>query len=268
MKTGTGLENMNEKENAVIGVKGLAVGYDGVMVLENLDFTVSKGEITVILGRSGCGKTTILKTLIGLLPPLSGQVHFFDEQVDYSSEASLKKLYRRIGVLYQGSALLNSYTLFENVALPINMHHHGLPWEIKREMVFSRLNQVGLSGNEARYPAELSGGMRKRAALARAMILDPDIIFCDEPSAGLDPITAAGLDHLMRELKQLFGMTFVVVTHELRSIDAIADSALVLDSGAQVYFGSYREMIQSTHPFIDTFFLKTASQEEFKGNNP
>jgi phospholipid/cholesterol/gamma-HCH transport system ATP-binding protein len=242
--------------NGIITVNRLDVGYAEEAVLEDLNFTVKSGEITVILGKSGCGKSTILKTLIGLIPPLSGEVTIFGRKVDYLSEKSLDHLYRKIGVLYQGSALLNSFSLYDNIALPVKMHFPHFPVEIEREMVTARLAQVGLAGSIHKFPAELSGGMRKRAALARAMILDPEIIFCDEPSAGLDPITADGLDELMLNLKEHFGITFVVVTHELRSIAKIADKAIVLDNGRQHFFGPYREMIAGSDPFIDAFFLK------------
>ncbi len=241
---------------AIITVKNLDVGYDGQAVLQGLDFAVQPGEITVVLGKSGCGKTTIMKTLIGLMPPIAGEVYFSGEKVDYFSEHSMAKLFRSIGVLYQNSALLNSFTLYENISLPLRMHFPQLPGQIEQEMVYSRLNQVGLAESKGKYPSELSGGMRKRAALARAMITDPEIIFCDEPSAGLDPITAAGLDRLMLDLKDHFGITFLVVTHELRSIDAIADKALVLNGGRLHFFGAYREMETLNDPFIDSFFLK------------
>ncbi|HLP60979.1 MAG TPA: ATP-binding cassette domain-containing protein [Candidatus Deferrimicrobium sp.] len=240
----------------IIRVEKLDVGYSNEVVLRDLNFSINKGDITVILGRSGCGKTTILKTLLGLLPPLSGQITFFGEKLDYLSEKVLEKLYKRIGVLYQGGALLNSLTLYENVALPIKMQCPGIPAEIEKEMVYSRLAQVGLSESGNKYPAELSGGMRKRTALARAMILDPAIIFCDEPSAGLDPITAVGLDVLMRNLRDFFGITFLVVTHELRSIEKISDRALVLNNGRIQYFGDYKDMFALKDPFIETFFLK------------
>jgi phospholipid/cholesterol/gamma-HCH transport system ATP-binding protein len=240
----------------IIQTDRLDVGYDDHVVLEQLDFSINREEITVILGKSGCGKTTILKTLIGLIPPISGRIFFFGEKIDYSSEISLKKLYQKIGVLYQGGALLNSLTLYENIALPIRMHHPELNREIEHEMVFSRLSQVGLAESMEKYPAELSGGMRKRGALARAMILDPEIIFCDEPSAGLDPITAAGLDVLMRKLRDHLGITFVVVTHELRSIESISDRALVLHRGRMHYFGNYKDMFSLNDTFINTFFLK------------
>lgn len=245
----------------VIEVKKLDVGYNGQPVLRQLDFTVNEGEIAVILGQSGCGKTTILKTLIGLIPPLNGQVSFFGEKIDYASEQALEKLYKRIGVLYQGGALLNSLTLYENVALSIKMHYPDLPKEIEHEMVAARLSQVGLAGAEEKYPSELSGGMRKRGALARAMILDPDIIFCDEPSAGLDPITAGGLDELMRNLRDHFGITFVVVTHELRSIDKISDKAMVLYNGRLHFFGDYKDLLAQKDPFINAFFLKEENHD-------
>ena len=242
--------------NTVIAVKKLDVGYGKEIVLKNLDFQVTPGEITVILGKSGCGKSTILKTLMGLIPPIAGEIFFFNEKMDYFSEQCLNRLYHRIGVLYQGSALLNSLTLYENVSLPLRMHYPGFSREIEKEMVYSRLSQVGLTGSYHKYPAELSGGMRKRAALARAMILDPEIILCDEPSSGLDPITAAGLDELMLKLKEYFRMTFVVVTHELRSIEKIADKAVVLNNGQLHFFGEYRQLVSTGDPFIRSFFLR------------
>jgi phospholipid/cholesterol/gamma-HCH transport system ATP-binding protein len=245
--------------NGIIKVNQLDVGYENEVVLKGMDFSIDAGEITVVLGKSGCGKSTILKTLIGLIPPIAGEVHIFGEKVDFYSENSLKRLYHKIGVLYQSSALLNSFTLYENIALPIRLHYPDFPGDIEQEMVHSRLSQVGLDGSSHKFPSELSGGMRKRAALARAMILDPEIIFCDEPSAGLDPITADGLDQLMLNLKEHFGYTFLVVTHELRSIDKIADKALVLNNGRLHYFGSYREMAVINDPFIDTFFLRRNS---------
>ena len=260
MTTTTTIASMTSTTDTAISVEHLGVGYDETPILEDLSFRVNRGEITVILGRSGCGKSTLLKTLLGLLPPLSGRVRFFGRPVDYDSEACLKNIYKQIGVLYQGSALLNSLTLYHNIGLPLRMHFPHLPDALEREMICSRLSQVGLLDSLHKYPAELSGGMRKRAALARAMILDPDIIFCDEPSAGLDPITAVGLDQLMLNLKEHLGITFVVVTHELRSIENIAAHALVLHAGRLHFFGNYREMTASGDPFIDSFFLHPRPQ--------
>ena len=247
---------MKQKMNAIIKVDHLDVGYGKEVVLKDLNFQVNQEEITVILGKSGCGKSTILKTLIGLIPPISGEVFFFQEKMNYYSEDCLNRLYTKVGVLYQSSALLNSFTLYENISLPLRMRYPHFSKKIEQEMVYSRLSQVDLLDSCHKYPAELSGGMRKRAALARAMILDPDIILCDEPSAGLDPITAAGLDELMLNLKEHFRMTFVVVTHELRSIEKIADKAVVLNNGRLHFFGQYHQLISSKDPFIESFFLK------------
>ncbi len=240
----------------IIRTDRLDVGYERSAVLRDLSFTINRGEICVILGKSGSGKSTVLKTLIGLIPPLQGHVYFWGRQLDFLSEHAVHHVYERIGVLYQGGALLNSLSLYDNVALPLNMQYPELPREIEQEMVHSRLAGVGLAENSHKFPAELSGGMRKRGALARAMILDPEIIFCDEPSSGLDPITAAELDELMLHLRQVFGITFVVVTHELRSIEKIADRAIVLKAGSMYFNGTLTELFSANDSFIDTFFMR------------
>lgn len=161
----------------IICARGLAVGYGRTEVLRDMSFVVPEGRITVVLGVSGSGKSTLLKTLAGLLPPLEGGFDFSGSPVDYASEASLGALYHRIGVLYQGGALLNGLTLYENVALPIRMHYPEMPEDMVRDMVHNGLAQVEMAGAAAKYPAELSGGMRKRGALARALALDPDVVF-------------------------------------------------------------------------------------------
>jgi len=245
----------------VLSANNLDIGYTGP-ILSGLDFAIRKERITVILGKSGCGKSTLMKTLIGLLPPLAGTVSYLNNPIDFTSEEALRQLYLKIGVLYQNGALLNSLNLYENVALPLRMHHHKLQKEIEREMILSRLSQVGLRESAAKFPSELSGGMRKRGALARALILDPEVIFCDEPSAGLDPITAAGLDRLMLSLRDSFGMTLVVVTHELRSIEAIADDVVVLGDGNLHFHGEFKDLFSNNDPFIDTFFLKKGHTDD------
>jgi len=240
----------------IIRTEDLYAGYEGSVVLKELNFIINKGEITVILGKSGCGKSTILKTIIGLIPPISGDIYFYEKRMDYLSESSVNNLYRRIGVLFQNNALLNSLNLYDNVSIPIKMHYPELQKEIEREMVFSTLSQVGLLKSFNKFPSQLSGGMRKRAALARSMILDPDIIFCDEPTTGLDPITAHGLDELMLNLKNIFGITLVVVTHELRSIEKISDKVIVLKDGAVHFSGKYDKLFTLNDSFINKFFLK------------
>lgn len=247
--------------DTIIHTRDMAIGYDDSIVVSDINLRVERGRITVVVGQSGCGKSTLLKTLIGLIPPIHGELDFDGRPVDFLSEVSLGRLYHRIGVLYQNGALLNSLNLFENVALPITMHYPGISREILLEMVANRLRQVGLSGDLERYPSELSGGMRKRAALARAMILDPEIILCDEPSAGLDPITATGLDELMIDLKELLGVTFVVVTHELRSIERIADDVVVIHNGGIRFNGAYHQLKITTDSFVKAFFLREGTGE-------
>lgn len=246
----------------IIETRDLAVGYGGARVLDNLEFSVPEGRITVVLGVSGSGKSTLLKTLAGLLPPLGGEVRFAGSRVDYFSEASLRFLYGKIGVLYQGGALLNSLTLAENVALPVRMQYPDMPGGIVRDMVHSALAQVGLAASAAKYPAELSGGMKKRGALARALILDPDVVLCDEPSSGLDPITSASLDDLLLSVKETFGMTLVVVTHELRSIERVADRVFVLNDGGLYFSGEFSDLAASEDEFIKTFFLRKVSHDD------
>ncbi len=240
----------------IIKTIDLDIGYGKDLVLEKLNFSIPAGQITIVLGKSGCGKSTLLKSLIGLIPPKKGEIIFKGEKIDFSSEESLHSLYTRIGVLYQNGALLNALTLYENVALPIRMKHQNIQKDVEEHMVYERLSQVGLRESAGKFPSELSGGMKKRGALARAMVLNPEVIFCDEPSSGLDPITSSELDDLLSNLKENLGMTVVVVTHELRSIKRIADRAIVLHEGKMHFSGEYKELLSLSDPFIEAFFLK------------
>jgi phospholipid/cholesterol/gamma-HCH transport system ATP-binding protein len=246
----------------IISVHDLTAGYGSFSVLKELNFTIPAAKITAVVGTSGCGKSTLLKTLAGLIPPLDGDVFFQSERVDYQSEASLATLYGGIGVLYQDGALLNNLSLFENVALPVRMRHPDMPEVVLREMVHDRLSQVDLIEGAAKYPAELSGGMRKRAALARALVLDPEVVLCDEPSGGLDPITSGRLDELLLGLRETFQMTFVVVTHELRSIERVADRVIVLNGGGLHLAGGLSEILNSDDEFIRTFFLRKVDHDD------
>lgn len=246
----------------IIRTDHLDVGYDSVPVLKNLSFSIKKGKITVILGSSGCGKSTLLKTLVGLIPPLSGEIFFSGMRLDFSSESSLRFLYKKIGVLYQDGALLNSLSLFENVALPLRMEYPELPKDILREMVYARLSELGLTSSGEKYPSMLSGGMRKRGSLARAIIMDPEVIFCDEPSSGLDPVTSTELDELLMNLRESLSVTLVVVTHELRSIQKIADEVLVLNEGRMHFMGEFGELQKSSDRFIRTFFLRKGEGDD------
>ncbi len=212
----------------ILEVEGLNLSYGDYQVLENISFSAKKGECMVVMGGSGCGKSTLLKSMIGLLPPNEGKV--FVDSIDLWSLKSQEKnsIFRKYGVLFQGGALWGAMNLVENVSLPLEIHTELRSSEIE-ELARYKLNLVGLSGYGEFYPSQLSGGMKKRAGLARAMALDPDILFLDEPSAGLDPINSHRLDNLINELKVSLGMTFVVVTHELPSIFDIADDSIFLD---------------------------------------
>jgi phospholipid/cholesterol/gamma-HCH transport system ATP-binding protein len=212
-----------------IAVRDLDMMYGERLIQRDLTFTVTPGQIFVIMGGSGCGKSTLLRHLIGLVAPAHGDV-MYDGRSFWSAEPAVRdEMLRRVGVLYQSGALWSSMTLAENVALPVEEYTTLSGAEV-RELVALKLALVGLAGFEDFYPSEISGGMRKRAGLARAMALDPDILFFDEPSAGLDPVSSRNLDDLILELRDSLGTTIVVVTHELASIFAIADQAVFLDA--------------------------------------
>ena len=206
---------MSENEPQIV-VKGLDMGYGSFILMRNLNFTVNRGDVFIIMGGSGCGKSTLMKILIGLKEPLRGEVCYGNTSFWESDQEEKERIMRRFGVLYQSGALFSSMTLAENVALPLEQYTDMSKSQI-RNMVSLKLALVGLAGFEEFYPSEISGGMQKRAGLARAMALDPDILFFDEPSAGLDPISARLLDDLILELRASLGTTFVVVTHELRA---------------------------------------------------
>lgn len=217
-----------QKKELVIEVRDLTIGYDDFIVLKNLSFSVRKSEIFVILGGSGCGKSTVLKHLIGLNEPKSGDILLNGSSIVNSSEQEKDKITRSFGVLYQSGALFSSLTLQENVSLPLR-EFTSLSENIIAATAKLKLSMVGLAGFEHFLPGEISGGMKKRAGLARAMALDPEILFFDEPSAGLDPISSAELDKLILDLRKNLGCTMVIVTHELDSIFTVADRVIILD---------------------------------------
>src|SRR6202142_4155984 len=221
-----------EKSAPHIVVQDLTAAYDSIVILHDLTFTVNRGDIFIIMGASGGGKSTVLRSLVGLLRPAKGDIFYDGMRFWSAGQEEQKKIMRKFGVLYQSGALWSSLTLAENVALPIQQYTDLGPRQIG-EIVSLKLSLVGLSGFEDFYPSEISGGMKKRAGLARAMALDPEILFFDEPSAGLDPVSAHLLDELILELRASLGATIVVVTHELASIFAIADRALFLDAATR-----------------------------------
>lgn len=246
--------------NAALWVEGLVARYGERTILNGVDLTVAPGEIRVILGGSGCGKSTLLKHCIGLLEPAGGRVRLLGRDLTALEGPERTALLTRVGVLFQNGALLGSLPIGENVALPLR-EHTDLPEPVIREIVRLKLAQVELSHAEYLLPSELSGGMRKRAALARAMALDPDILFCDEPSAGLDPLTSAELDELLLRMRDRFGMAVVVVTHELMSIERITDRALMLSGGHVIADGPLDAVRATDHPEIRAFFERLAAGE-------
>jgi phospholipid/cholesterol/gamma-HCH transport system ATP-binding protein len=211
-----------------ITVTNLTMAYGSFVVMRDLTFTINHGDIFIIMGGSGCGKSTLMKIMIGLKAPATGQVFYGDTSFWETDPVTQDQLMQRFGILYQSGALWSSMTLAENVALPLQQYTRLSPSEID-ELVALKLALTGLAGFEDFYPSEISGGMRKRAGLARAMALDPEVLFFDEPSAGLDPVSAKRLDDLILELKDSLGATVVVVTHELASIFAIANNSVFLD---------------------------------------
>lgn len=219
-------------EKAAIEALGIDCGYGGEPLIKDLSFAVKPGEIFFVIGGSGCGKSTLLRHLVGLNRPTAGDVRFFGESFLEAETARRRDLLKRFGVLYQGGALWSSLTLLENVCLPLE-EYTTLTRRERGELAAFKLSQVGLAGYENYYPSEISGGMKKRAGLARALALDPAIVFFDEPSAGLDPITSRKLDELILQVRELLGTTCVVVSHELDSIFGIADRVLMLDKAAR-----------------------------------
>jgi len=249
---------MSDAGEALIRVEGLAAGYEGVPILENITFEVRRGEVFGILGGSGSGKTTIMKHMIGLLPPIEGRVFFGDDELASADEETRERILRRIGVMYQSGALFGSMTLLENVRLPLEVYT-DLPDEAIDLVARMKLSLVGLEAFTGHLPAELSGGMQKRAGIARAMALDPAILFLDEPSSGLDPVTAASLDETIRRLADNLGVTFVMVTHDLASIFVATDRVILLHKAARgiIAEGDPRKLRdESDDPRVRAFFRR------------
>ncbi len=245
-----------------IVVQDLTLAYGGNVILHDLAFTINRGDIFIVMGGSGGGKSTILRSMVGLLPPAKGQI-LYDGQNFWSAEPEEQKLImRKFGILYQSGALWSSLTLAENVALPLQQFT-DLEQNRIAEVVSLKLALVGLAGFEDYYPSEISGGMKKRAGLARAMALDPEILFFDEPSAGLDPISAHLLDELILELNKSLGATVVIVTHELASIFAIGNNSIFIDpeTKTMIASGEPRKLLaNSKDPKVITFLTRGARQ--------
>lgn len=241
-----------------INVKNLTMAYGSYVLQRDLTFTINRGDIFIVMGGSGCGKSTLLRHLVGLKSPAKGQIFFGDVSLWEAEPAKRDQIMRRSGILYQSGALWSSMTLAENIALPLGEYTELKATDIA-ELVSLKLALVGLAGFEDYYPSEISGGMQKRAGLARAMALDPEILFFDEPSAGLDPVSAKLLDDLILELRDSLGATVVVVTHELASIFAIGNNSVFLDpdSKTMIATGNPNDLLANSHdPKIRTFLTR------------
>ncbi len=255
------MENADSRNSQdMISLRDVRVRYGEVEILHGVTFGVKRGETLVILGGSGSGKSTLLRTLVGLEKPSFGEIWIKGKNIAAISEQEMDEIRKKIGMSFQGGALFGSMTVGENVALPLR-EHTKLEDSTIEIMLRLKLEQVGLEGFEYYMPSQLSGGMKKRAAVARAMAMDPEILFFDEPSAGLDPIIAAGIDELILELKQAFRMTIVVVTHELASAYLIADRMVLIDKGHVVAMGTTAEMRASTQPRVRQFLDRVPEPE-------
>lgn len=248
---------MPEKDKHIT-ISNLTMAYGSFVVMRDLNFTINNGDIFIIMGGSGCGKSTLMKLMIGLKAPATGKVLYGDTSFWEADLKERNRLMQRFGILYQSGALWSSMTLAENISLPLQQYTELRPAEIK-ELVSLKMALVGLEGFEDYFPSEISGGMRKRAGLARAMALDPDVLFFDEPSAGLDPVSAKRLDDLILELRDSLGATVVVVTHELASIFAIASNSVFLDAETRTMLATgdpNKLLAESEDPKIQNFLRR------------
>lgn len=251
-----------------IAFKALHAGYDDYTVLRNINANLPTGKISVILGGSGCGKSTLLRQIIGLSRPLSGAVMIGGKDIFALSHAEFRKMRRQMGVLFQDGALLGALTLAQNVALPLS-EHLKLSKALLRKAALRVLRMVGLENFADFYPNQLSGGMRKRAGLARAIITEPRILLCDEPTSGLDPITAARMDALLRSMHTHYqDMTLVVVSHDLASLRAIAQHVLIIKDGSTIFAGTPKDMEASTNPYLQHFLRRETDERNTDTHTP
>ena len=254
---------MNMDKEKVIEVNGLAASFEDTRVLTDVSFNAFKGDITVVLGASGSGKSTVLNHLLGLLPVEQGYVSVLGKDISKITETEQLNLYLQMGVFYQSGALLNSMTVGENIALPLKQHS-SLPDSLINEIVYMKLGLVNLQQAFHMFPSQLSGGMLKRAALARAIVMDPPLLFCDEPGAGLDPLSLASLDKLILNLQKQLGISVLMVTHEVSSIMRIADRIVFLEDGKVAFEGSLKHALETDVSSVHDFFSVINEAERLK----
>lgn len=251
-----GLEGKNPE--VLVSVRDLDVGYGGQTVVQDVNLALHPGESLAVVGRSGCGKSTLLRCIVGQLLPSRGRAELMGIEVWRADPDHRLKVLQKVGLVFQQGALLGSLTVRDNLALPLEMHTR-LPRRVVDCMVATRLAQVGLDGSAWLMPAELSGGMRKRVAVARALMAEPQILLCDEPTSGLDPVVAAGLDELLAEVRSITRCALLLVSHDLASVKRLADRIIMMDNGRVVAQGTYSEMSASTDPKVRDFFQRKAA---------
>ena len=254
---------MTSGDIPAIKVSGLTCGYGDTVLLDALNFSVGKGEIFFIIGGSGCGKSTLLRHLVGLHAPMAGEVKYFGESFTGADTGRQREFLQTFGVLYQGGALWSSLTLRENVALPLIEYTTLTPSE-RDEIVGFKLAQVGLAGFENHYPAEISGGMKKRAAIARAIALNPKYLFCDEPNSGLDPQTGILIDDLIKEITMEYNITTIVNTHDMNSVLSIGDKVIFVYEGEKGWEGTKEEILHTSNVALNNFVFATNMGKKIK----
>ena len=247
--------------NPPLQVIGLTAGYGENTVIADISFTVNKGETLALVGSSGCGKSTVLRCLVGLLKPMNGKVLLFGEDLWKISIQKRRALLQSVGLIFQAGALLGSLTVEDNLALPLEMHTDVPPDTIRR-LVKARLAQVGLAKAAPLKPSELSGGMKKRVAIARSLMLDPELLLCDEPTSGLDPIVAAGIDELLAKARQAGDNAMVVVSHDLESVKRLSDNIIMLIEGRESARGTFSELSSMEDPVVQAFFQRRPNMED------
>lgn len=252
------------KHGHVIEAFELATGYTEKLILKRITANIHRDAITCVIGGSGCGKSTFMKAAIGTLAPRKGYIKLFDQEVYKLQDKERDELLSRVGFMFQYGALLASISVEENLSIPVRAHTN-LPPDVIQDMIMMKLEMMKLGHAPKLLPSELSGGMRKRVGLARAIMLDPELVFCDEPSAGLDPVTGRVVDELILEMRELLGMTMVIVTHELESIKAIADRIVMLVKGYVHFDGTLEEALNSEDPELRSFFDRKSETAEHKG---